>query len=207
MHARAQVEGHEPHPADGRLAGRRRGARRARGRAGPLDGLRWIGRARARHSRAAPCATRAVAPGGGRDLDARGLAGSARRFEADPAARRARRSLLCLDGLATVAEVFLNGELCCESDSMFAPRELDVGARLRGDNELLIRCRALAPAAGGAAPAAGPLAHAAGRRRSLRFFRTMLLGRAPGFAPGPAAVGPWRPVWLERRRRASPSTS
>ncbi|MDQ6811633.1 MAG: glycoside hydrolase family 2 protein, partial [Actinomycetota bacterium] len=34
----------------------------------------------------------------------------------------------------------------------------------------------------------------------LRFFRTMLLGRAPGFAPGPAAVGPWRGVWLERRR-------
>ena len=28
----------------------------------------------------------------------------------------------------------------------------------------------------------------------------MLLGRAPGFAPGPAVVGPWRPVSLERRR-------
>jgi beta-mannosidase len=28
----------------------------------------------------------------------------------------------------------------------------------------------------------------------------MLLGRAPGFAPGPAAVGPWRAVSLERRR-------
>jgi beta-mannosidase len=28
----------------------------------------------------------------------------------------------------------------------------------------------------------------------------MLLGRCPGFAPGPAAVGPWRPVWIERRR-------
>ena len=28
----------------------------------------------------------------------------------------------------------------------------------------------------------------------------MLIGRAPGFAPGPAVVGPWRPVRLERRR-------
>jgi beta-mannosidase len=29
----------------------------------------------------------------------------------------------------------------------------------------------------------------------------MLLGRAPGFAPGPAAVGPWRAVRLQRHRR------
>src|SRR5579875_2318558 len=28
----------------------------------------------------------------------------------------------------------------------------------------------------------------------------MLLGRCPGFAPGPAAVGPWRPIVLARRR-------
>src|SRR5260370_22874183 len=35
---------------------------------------------------------------------------------------------------------------------------------------------------------------------NLRFYRTMLLGRAPGFAADPAAVGPWRPVRLVRRR-------
>ena len=33
---------------------------------------------------------------------------------------------------------------------------------------------------------------------NLRFFRTMLLGRVPGFAPGPAAVGP-----VARRSRSS----
>jgi beta-mannosidase len=36
---------------------------------------------------------------------------------------------------------------------------------------------------------------------NLRWFRTMLLGRIPSFSPGPPAVGPWRHVWLERRRR------
>ncbi len=36
--------------------------------------------------------------------------------------------------------------------------------------------------------------------QNLRFFRTSLLGRAPGFAPGPAPVGPWRPVRLRARR-------
>jgi beta-mannosidase len=36
---------------------------------------------------------------------------------------------------------------------------------------------------------------------NLRFFRTMLLGWAPGIAPDPATVGPWRGVSLVRRRR------
>jgi beta-mannosidase len=111
---------------------------------------------------------------------------------------------LCLDGIATVAEVYLNGELVCESDSMFASHTLDVSGRLcegAGQrNELAIRCRAL-----------GPLLAVRRRPRArwrtrlvddgnLRFFRTMLLGRMPGLAPGPPVVGPWRAVRLERRR-------
>jgi beta-mannosidase len=108
---------------------------------------------------------------------------------------------LCLDGIATVAEVFLNGELVLESDSMFAAHELDITERLRDRNELAIRCRAL-----------GPLLAVRRRPRArwrtrlvgdgnLRFFRTMLLGRCPGIAPGPPTVGPWRSARLERRRR------
>jgi beta-mannosidase len=123
-------------------------------------------------------------------------------FDCEPAGRGEEVSL-CLDGIATVAEVYLNGELVLESDSMFARHSLDIGALLRNTNELAIRCRAL-----------GPLLRVRRRPRArwrtrlvsegnLRFFRTMLLGRAPGFAPGPAAVGPWRPVRLERHRRLS----
>ncbi|HEY5192246.1 MAG TPA: hypothetical protein VIJ39_00060 [Solirubrobacteraceae bacterium] len=108
---------------------------------------------------------------------------------------------LCLDGIATVAEVYLNGELVLESDSMFAVHALDVTEQLRPSNELAICCRAL-----------GPLLRVRRRPRArwrtrlvsdgnLRFFRTMLLGRCPGIAAGPAAVGPWRAVRLERRRR------
>jgi beta-mannosidase len=122
-------------------------------------------------------------------------------FEAEPAAN-GEEVLLRLDGIATVAEVFLNGTLLLESDSMFAAHALDVGSLLQaGGNQLAIRCRAL-----------GPLLRIRRKPRArwrtkladggLRFFRTMLLGRAPGFAPGPAAVGPWRPVWLQRRRLA-----
>jgi beta-mannosidase len=122
------------------------------------------------------------------------------RFEAQPAGE-AEQVVLALDGIATVAAVYLNGARLLESDSMFHAHELDVGALLCGENELAIRCRAL-----------GPLLRAPRRPRArwrtrlvaegnLRFFRTMLLGRAPGFAPGPPAIGPWRPVRLERRRQ------
>ncbi len=108
--------------------------------------------------------------------------------------------VLCLEGIATVAHVYLNGERVLDSESMFAAHTLDVGDLLRGSNELAIHCRALAPMLG-----ARRRPRARWRTRlvanGLRFFRTMLLGRAPGFAPGPAAVGPWRGVRLERRRR------
>jgi beta-mannosidase len=119
-------------------------------------------------------------------------------FDSDPVAPD-EELLLRFDGLATVAEVYLNGALVLESDSMFATHTLDVGGVLHERNELIICCRALAP-----------LLRVRRRPRArwrtrvadggLRFFRTMLLGRAPGFAPGPAAVGPWRPITLERRR-------
>jgi len=107
---------------------------------------------------------------------------------------------LRLDGIATVAQVFLNGELVLESDSMFAAHAIDVTERLGDVNELAIRCRALAPLL-----SVRRRPRARWRTRlvaegNLRFFRTMLLGRCPGIAPGPASVGPWRAVRLERRR-------
>jgi beta-mannosidase len=126
------------------------------------------------------------------------------RFTAPPAAA-GEELLLCLGGVATVHEVFLNGELLHSGDSMWEGATLDVGGRLRDGeegNELAIRCRALAPLL-----RVRRKPRARWRTRladnGLRFFRTMLLGRCPGFAPGPAAVGPWRPVWLELRRRVA----
>ena len=127
--------------------------------------------------------------------------------------RRRRRApgeevVLVLDGIATVAEVYLNGELVLESDSMFAAHAVDVGALLRGDNELAIRCRAL----GAAARRCSRRPRARWRTRlvadgSLRFFRTMLLGRAPGFAPGPAARRPLAAGAPRAPARARASTS
>ncbi len=120
-------------------------------------------------------------------------------FEAAPAAAE-ELVLLRLDGVATVHEVFLNGVRIGAGESMFAAAAIDVGAALReGRNELAIRCLALAPRLGTRRkPRARWRTKLVDNR--LRFHRTMLLGRCPGFAPRPAAVGPWRPVWIERRR-------
>jgi beta-mannosidase len=137
-------------------------------------------------------------PGEERDLDAEDW-WFRTRFAA-PAPAAGEELVLCLGGVATVHEVFLNGELVHGGDSMWAPAAIDLGGLLReGENELAIRCLALAPLL-----RVRRKPRARWRTRladnALRFFRTMLLGRCPGFAPGPAAVGPWRPVWIERRR-------
>ncbi len=120
------------------------------------------------------------------------------RFDAEAVAE-GEQVLLELDGIATVAEVYLNGQRVLESESMFAQHAVDVGAALADSNELVICCRALAQRL---AVSRRPRARWRTRLVSegnLRFYRTMLLGRAPGFAPGPPVVGPWRPVRLVRR--------
>jgi beta-mannosidase len=123
-------------------------------------------------------------------------------FDAAPAAD-GESVALAFDGIATAFDVVLNGTPILSGTSMFAAHVVDVGALLLDQgNHLEIRCRALSEL----------LAEQPKRPRqrwrtkvvenggALRFVRTAILGRAPGFAPGPPIVGPWRPVWLVRRR-------
>jgi len=67
------------------------------------------------------------------------------RFDAEPIAP-GERVVLRIGGIATVAEVWLNGEEILKSSSMFASHEVDVSAVVRERNELLIVCRSLAAA-------------------------------------------------------------
>jgi beta-mannosidase len=162
-----------------------------------LDGLDWLPARVPGTAAAALYDAGRWRPGDGSNLDAEDWWFSTR-FDA-PASGEHEQVTLELDGLATLAEVFLNGTRVLASESMFAPHSLDVGALLRGENELAIRFLALAPRL---ARPRKPRARWRTRlvEGNLRFFRTMLLGRAPGFAAEPAAVGPWRPVRLSRRR-------
>ncbi|PWC42824.1 glycoside hydrolase family 2 protein [Azospirillum sp. TSO22-1] len=100
---------------------------------------------------------------------------------------------LVLHGLATLSEVWLNGERILASDSMFVAHAVPV--RLTGNDELCLAFRALAPAL------SGKRGRARWRPRmiehqALRGIRTTLLGHMPGWCPPVHAVGPWRPVEL-----------
>lgn len=108
--------------------------------------------------------------------------------------------VLRLDGIATVADVLLDGAIVATGESMFLGQVVDITHVVGGSHELEIRCRPLSP-----------LLAESGRPRArwraglvadgnLRWFRTSLLGRAPGFSAGPPVVGPWRSVSIERRR-------
>jgi beta-mannosidase len=111
--------------------------------------------------------------------------------------------LLACDGIATVFEVVLNGVVVAEGSSMFAAHVADVGALLREEgNDLEIRCRALSEvlASQPRRPRQRWRTKVVENGGALRFVRTAIIGRAPGFAPGPPIAGPWRPVWLVRRR-------
>ena len=123
------------------------------------------------------------------------------RFDAT-LAEHGEEIVLRMGGIATIADVWLNGEAILHSDSMFATHQVEVSHLICRSNELLIACHPLSTALRekrGRQPAARWKTRVVGQQQ-LRWFRTTLLGRAPGFSAEPEAVGPWRPVALVRRR-------
>jgi len=119
-------------------------------------------------------------------------------FSPSPTAPGAR-AVLCFDGLATVVDGWLNGEALLHGQDMFLGATVDVTDRLRdGDNQLVLRFSALDPLLAARRPRprwrAPMIEH-----QQLRWFRTTLLGRTPGWSPPVPAVGPWRPVRLQWR--------
>ncbi|MDB6087231.1 MAG: beta-mannosidase [Gammaproteobacteria bacterium] len=118
----------------------------------------------------------------------------------DPTGAAAFATVLGFDGLATVADVWLNGKPLLSSDNMFLAHELPLEEPLEDQNELVIRFRALDRLLEARRPRPkwrAPMVD----NQQLRWFRTTLLGRTPGWSPPAAPVGPWRPVWLETRGR------
>jgi beta-mannosidase len=110
--------------------------------------------------------------------------------------------VLGFDGLAGRAQVWLNGALLLTSDNMFLAHEVPLGGPLAEHNEILIRFRSLDELLKEKRPRPRwrvPMLAA----QQLRWHRTTLLGRTPGWSPPAPPVGPWRPVWLEARTRVA----
>lgn len=97
------------------------------------------------------------------------------------------------DGLATLATVLVDGEVAAESESMWVPVRVPVAA---GEHHVEVRCHALTPRLAEPRRPRARWRQKVAYDGNLRWFRTSLLGRAPGFAPGPPVVGLWRPAWF-----------
>ena len=102
-------------------------------------------------------------------------------------------AILRFEGLATIAEVYLDGAPVLASDNMFLAHEIELV--LSGDHRLDIAFRSLD------VWLAGKKGRARWRPRlvrppTLRFARTLLLGHIPGWGPPIHAVGPYRSVSL-----------
>jgi beta-mannosidase len=160
--------------------------------------LNWIG-----------CRTPGTVAASLRDAGLWSLDGPPRRFDGEDWWFRTRfrhlgqlregRTVLGFDGLATVADVWLNGVAVLSSRNMFLAHEIPVDELLAAENELVMRFRSLDALLAQRRPRprwrAPMIEH-----QQLRWWRTTVLGRTPGWSPPAAAVGPWRSVWLEQRK-------
>jgi beta-mannosidase len=106
---------------------------------------------------------------------------------------------LGFDGLATVADVWLNGQHVLHATNQFRAHELELRPLLKaGPNQLVLRFHALDTLLAARRPRPRwrtPMV----AQQQLRWFRTTLLGRTPGWSPPVAAVGPVKDIWWEFR--------
>lgn len=102
-------------------------------------------------------------------------------------------------GLATIADVWLNGTLILNARNMFVPYKV-AASELPEKNELIICFRSLDAELALRKPRPR-WKTALVSQQNIRWVRTTLLGRIPGWTPPINPVGPWKSIWLEQSSR------
>ena len=108
------------------------------------------------------------------------------------------------EGLATLCEVFIDGERLINSANMFRRRQVALnGNRDSVSIALVFRAEASFLSAKRPRPTwkTNLVEH-----QQLRWLRTTLLGRMPSWAPCLPVIGPWRPVLLDQADHLLPET-
>jgi len=107
------------------------------------------------------------------------------------------RFVLWLHGLATIAEVWLNGVSIHRSRNMFREFRVDVSSEIRAQNTLCIAFRSVTHDLGKKRKRPGWKTNLVNHQQ-LRWVRTSLMGRVPGWTDPVPAIGPWRAIEIEQ---------
>lgn len=105
---------------------------------------------------------------------------------------------LVVDGVATSYAVVVDGTVVLTGRSMHARHRVPVSVRVGSTVE--VQCFPLTTALPEPRPGRARWRTRLVDDNDLRLVRTTLMGRAPGFAPGPPVVGPYRDIRLEPHR-------
>lgn len=103
---------------------------------------------------------------------------------------------LVFEGLATIAEVWLNGKKIHASRNMFRQYRIDVSDVIASTNHLAIAFRSVGTELKTRRPRPRWKTNLVNHQQ-LRWLRTTLLGRIPGWTPPIPPIGPWRGIRLE----------
>ncbi|MES2038782.1 MAG: hypothetical protein V4495_13200, partial [Pseudomonadota bacterium] len=104
---------------------------------------------------------------------------------------------LHFEGLATHAEVYWNDNLILRSEDMFIAHSLELEAlAISGKGRLSLHFLAMNTQLAQRRPRPRWKTRLV-EQQQLRWMRTSLLGRMPGWSPPVAPVGPYRPILLE----------
>jgi len=139
------------------------------------------------------------------------LDGAERRFDAEdwwyrlhfdtPDGASAADAMLEFGGLATLCEVWLNGQSLLTSGNMYLSHIVPARGLRAGRNELVLVFRSLDAALKKRRPRPrwrAPMIE----NQQLRWHRTTVLGRTPGWSPPAAPVGPWKAIALYSKHQA-----
>jgi len=110
-----------------------------------------------------------------------------------------KNNRLIFEGLATICEVWINGNSALTSNNMFVKNTFDLdnsSIPFKSTNKLTICFRSLNQQLKRKKPRPKWKTKLVSNQ-SLRWFRTTLLGRIPGWTPPVSPVGPWRPIYLQ----------
>ena len=100
---------------------------------------------------------------------------------------------LNFEGLATLCDVWVNGQLIHQSRNMFLTFKLNISSLVKSHNTLHLCFRSLAVDLKTKKPRPRWKTKLVGQQ-NLRWIRTTLLGKIPGWSPPISAVGPWKPI-------------